>query len=202
MRQLILAAGRRLLTRWRVWRAHSIRYCGRDVHIGVGCRFWATRSIRIGDMSYIGKEVSIETNADIGRFALIANRVAFVGRHDHEFTRVGVPIRFGRWVGGCDADRQIQEEGVVLEDDVWVGFGAIVLSGTRIGRGAVIAAGSVVIGDVPAYAIVAGAPAREVGRRFSSADEIRAHETAMEHGRFRFSERGYEYWTVEPGATN
>ena len=51
---------------------------------------------------------------------------------------------------------------VVIEDDVWIGIGAIVLKGVRIGRGARIGAGAVVASDVPAGAIVAGNPAKEV----------------------------------------
>jgi len=53
-----------------------------------------------------------------------------------------------------------------------------VLSGVKVGRGAVLAAGSVVTSDVPRYAIVAGVPARVVGQRFND-DEIRRHEEAL-----------------------
>ena len=49
---------------------------------------------------------------------------------------------------------------IVVEDDVWVGGGSIILSGVTIGKGAVIAAGAVVNKDVPPYAIVGGVPAK------------------------------------------
>ena len=52
---------------------------------------------------------------------------------------------------------------VVIEDDAWIGIGAIVLKGVRVGRGARIGAGAVVTKDVPAGATVAGNPARLVG---------------------------------------
>ena len=52
---------------------------------------------------------------------------------------------------------------VVIEDDVWIGFGATVLKGVRVGRGAVVTAGSVVTRDVPAGMVVAGNPARVLG---------------------------------------
>jgi acetyltransferase-like isoleucine patch superfamily enzyme len=58
----------------------------------------------------------------------------------------------------------VEERPVVIEDDVWIGFGSAVLKGVTIGRGAVVAAMSVVTKDVPAYTIVAGNPAREIGR--------------------------------------
>lgn len=199
MRILLIAALRRLATRWRVWRHPCIKHCGADVHIGAGCRFWASRGISIGAGSYIGKEVSIETNAEIGRYALIANRVAFVGRRDHEFSRPGVPMRFGRWIGGADADPALAHSRVLIEEDVWLGYASIVLSGVRVGRGAIVAAGSVVATDVPAYSIVGGVPARVIGHRFADPDQIAAHESAMASGRFKFSERGYEHWTVRPG---
>ncbi|MGH8503818.1 MAG: acyltransferase [Gammaproteobacteria bacterium] len=55
--------------------------------------------------------------------------------------------------------------GIVIEDDVWLGFGVIVLDGVRIGSGAVIGAGSVVTRDIPGEAIAVGAPARVIGKR-------------------------------------
>lgn len=55
--------------------------------------------------------------------------------------------------------------GIVIEDDVWLGYGVVVLDGVRIGRGAVIGAGAVVIQDVPANAIAVGVPARVVRYR-------------------------------------
>jgi len=55
---------------------------------------------------------------------------------------------------------------IVVGNDVWIGLGATILSGVHIGNGAVVAAGSVVTRAVPAYAIVAGAPAAVIGSRF------------------------------------
>jgi acetyltransferase-like isoleucine patch superfamily enzyme len=51
---------------------------------------------------------------------------------------------------------------VVLEDNCWVGFGAVILPGVRVGRGAIVASKTIVSQDVPAYAVVAGSPARVV----------------------------------------
>ncbi len=56
---------------------------------------------------------------------------------------------------------------IVVDDDVWIGSRAIILSGVHIGQGAVIGAGAVVTKDVPPYAIVGGIPARVIKYRFS-----------------------------------
>jgi acetyltransferase-like isoleucine patch superfamily enzyme len=56
---------------------------------------------------------------------------------------------------------------VVIGNDVWIGFRAIILSGVRIGDGAVIGAGAVVTHDVPPYAIATGIPAKVQRFRFT-----------------------------------
>lgn len=172
---------------------------GDDIHVGARCRFWAPTCIEIGDGTYIGKDVLIETNCRIGRYVLIANRVGIVGRHDHDFRTPGVPVRFGHWVGSKRTPSRHRDEAVVIDEDVWVGFGAILLSPLRIGRGAVVAAGAVVTHDVKPYDIVAGNPATSVGRRFTTDEQIANHEAMVRHGRFVSSERGFDHWTVEPG---
>lgn len=55
---------------------------------------------------------------------------------------------------------------VIIGNDVWVGYGAVILSGVHIGDGAVIGAGAIVTRDVKPYAIVAGNPAQEIRKRF------------------------------------
>ena len=68
--------------------------------------------------------------------------------------------------------------GVVIEDDVWVGTRAVILSGVTVGRGAVVAAGAVVTKDVEPYAIVGGNPARLIRYRWSQG-EISEHERML-----------------------
>jgi len=72
--------------------------------------------------------VLVECNAEIGDYVLIANRVALVGRRDHDFRAVGIPVRFSPWVGSTLPPSPFREEEVVVGSDVWLGFGAIVLS--------------------------------------------------------------------------
>jgi acetyltransferase-like isoleucine patch superfamily enzyme len=59
-------------------------------------------------------------------------------------------------------EQGISAQGITVEDDVWIGAGAIITDGVRIGQGAVVAAGAVVTGDVQAHTVVAGVPARVV----------------------------------------
>lgn len=195
---LILAVARRLRTWVKLKASGSVRSVGPGLHIGGGVRLWAPDRIDIGSNVYIGKQVLVECNADIGDFVLIANRVAFVGRNDHDFRVVGVPVRFSPWVGDRKRVSQHRQEKVVIESDAWIGYGAIVLTGVRVGRGAIVAAGSVVTRDVAPYQVVGGNPAKPIGCRFADDRDIRRHEAGISGGRFILSERGYEHWIVEP----
>lgn len=195
----LLSAGiRRSLTWARCLGKGSFLDVGKDLHLGKGVRLWAPSRLSLGDHVYVGKDVHIECNARIGDCCLIANRVAFVGRKDHDFRAVGFPVRFSPWIGSTRFPVSESDQAVILEQDVWVGYGAILLTGVRIGRGAIIAAGSLVTHDVPAYAIAGGSPARVLGHRFPSEDAIKSHEYSLAHGRFHWSERGYDHALIVP----
>ena len=195
MLERLIAGLRHLRTRWLLVGTGNYLHVGRRLHVGKGTRLWAPDFIRIGRDVYIGKDVTVECNCEIGDFVLIANRVAIVGRKDHDFRAVGIPVRLAPWLAhGGKADAKAP---AIIESDVWLGFGAIILSGVRIGRGAIVSAGAVVRRDVPPYAIVAGNPAAKVAERFT-AQERTAHEHSLAHGRFASSERGPAHWTVEP----
>ena len=200
--RILFAGLRRLATYLRLRFARSVVSFGSDLHVGRGCRFWAPSGIVLGSHTYIGRDVQIEANASIGSYVLIANRVAIVGRHDHDFTVPGVPVRFGEWVGRRSPPSKYANETAIIEDDVWIGFAAIVMTDVRIGRGAVVAAGAVVVKDVGPYQIVAGCPAKVVGLRFADAEVIRQHEKMIAGGRFIFSEQGFHKWIVQPGSPN
>jgi acetyltransferase-like isoleucine patch superfamily enzyme len=151
---------------------------GHDVHVGVGTIIEAPRDLVIESDVYIGKYCTIECDGRIGGGTLIANQVGLIGRSDHDHRAIGRTMRHAPWVGDPSHTGKGASERLVVEGDCWIGFGAIVLSGVTVGRGAVVAAGAVVTDDVPRYAIVAGIPARQVGSRFSG-EEIERHETAL-----------------------
>lgn len=74
------------------------------------------------------------------------------------------------------AEQDVPRVECVIGNDVWIGANATILPGcTSIGSGAVIGAGSIVTKDVPAYAIVVGSPARQIGERLSTADRAKLH---------------------------
>ena len=102
----------------------------------------------------------------IGNYVSIAPDVKFVlgGNHQTE-TLTSFPLK--SYFTGKHAKQDSCTHGhIVVEDEVWIGINAIILSGVRLGKGAVIAAGSVVTKDVPPYAIVGGNPAKIIRYRF------------------------------------
>lgn len=71
------------------------------------------------------------------------------------------------------------ERPVIIEDHAWIGYGATILPGTRVGRGAVIGAGSVAVGDIPPLAVVSGVPGRVVDSRPEQALDYTLDEPFM-----------------------
>lgn len=101
----------------------------------------------------------------IGRFCSFAPAVKILLSAEHQVSSV-TTYPFDVFWGG---ERGPPSKGdVSIGNDVWVGYGAIILSGVTIGDGAVIGAGSIVSHDVPAYAIAAGNPAKIIKYRFDS----------------------------------
>lgn len=153
---------------------HKITF-GKTSTFGRGTVFYAPNLMTIGENVYIGKYCSLETDLEIGNDVLIGNNVGLIGKYDHDYSCLGKSIKDSPWIG--DADYQFKGKGlkIVIEKDVWIGYGSIVVSGVHIGRGAIVAAGSVVLKDVEPYSIVAGNPASVISKRFDS-EQIKEHE--------------------------
>lgn len=105
----------------------------------------------------IGKNCSIKCDIEFGNYILIGPNVAFTGKDDHTFNIPEKTI----W----DSPRGDTLR-TIIGNDVWIGYGAIILAGVSIGDGSIIAAGSVVTKDVSPCTIVGGNPARALKRRF------------------------------------
>jgi acetyltransferase-like isoleucine patch superfamily enzyme len=108
-----------------------------------------------------------EAHVQVGSFTGIHASVVFVlgGYHYMDWVTT-FPIR-DRLMGKKGADGPFAKGSTEVGSDVWIGYEAMVLSGVKIGHGAVVGARAVVTKDVRPYAIVAGNPARELKRRFS-----------------------------------
>lgn len=143
---------------------------GKNVHCQWSAMFWSPhRQIKLGNDLGIGHRCTFLCDVEIGNKVLIAADVAMVNSDDHRFNLVGKTM----WDSGRGDKYKI-----IVEDDVWIGHGAILLTPLRVGRGSIISAGSVVTKDVPRYAVVAGVPAKIIKMRFSPV-EIAEHETLL-----------------------
>lgn len=159
------------------WRKYKI---GKHFHAGIRVRLWAKSKLEIGDYFYIGRDSFIETDCTVGDYVIFGNRVAIVGRYDHNYQQIGVPTRLAMQMQ--DADYNWKGLGLitVIEDDVWVGYGSTILSGVKIGTGSIIAAGSVVTKDVEPYSIYGGFPAKKLKDRFDTAEDLQNHIIAFQ----------------------
>ena len=118
-----------------IWRKYQI---GKNFHSGRSVILWAKSQLIIGDNFYIGKFSQIECDAIIGNNVILANHVALVGKYDHNFQQIGVPIRLASQIRNPDYSWKGLNLKVVIEDDVWVGFGSIIISGVKIGHGSIM----------------------------------------------------------------
>ena len=123
-------------------------------------------NILVGRGTYGGLDVHNCTNhwLKIGRYCSIAKNVIFLLGVEHDYDRISTYPFKRKLLGG--GEEATSKGDIIVGDDVWIGCRAIILSGVHIGQGAIIAAGAVVNKDVPAYAIVAGVPAKIVKYRF------------------------------------
>jgi phosphonate metabolism protein (transferase hexapeptide repeat family) len=141
------------------------------------------REVAVGDFSYFERHAEA-IYTDIGKFCSVAANTR-INALEHPLERATThkvsyrPNEYFRYLG---VDQEFRErrrrKRVTVGHDVWIGHGAVILPGIHIGNGAVIGANSVVTRDVPAYAIVAGAPAEVIRPRFPEDVTMRLAEMA------------------------
>lgn len=150
---------------------------GPHSRIGRSVVISAPHHLTIGARVSIGPRSIVQVDGEIGDLALIGQAVQIIGRADHDFSEIGVPIADGVWAG----DRpQGERDAVMIGKDVWIGGASVVLSGVTIGDAAIVGAGSVVVKNVPAGSIVGGNPARFLRWRFPSRAHFDAHLAELE----------------------
>lgn len=151
--------GRRL--ELQIGREGTIRF-GRFVWIGDGSKIRCHEGeVEIGSKTVIGQECTISAfqRVRIGEQCVIADRAMFID-FDHGVVEVERPIRL----------QGIYKRDVVVGSNVWIGYGACILRGVSVGDNSVIGTNAVVTRDVPANAVVAGAPARIIRMREAPAE--------------------------------
>lgn len=119
---------------------------GEWCYIGDSTRIWSAKNIIIGDRVLISHGVNIH---DFNSHPSSALR-----RHEQA---VGI---FEKGHTGDLAD--VASSDIIIEDDVWIGFGSTILKGVKIGKGSIIGANSLVTQDIPEYCVVVGNPAQVV----------------------------------------
>lgn len=120
--------------------------------------------------TYVGGG-SLIINTEIGSFSSIANNVCS-GLANHSVSALSTSPIFTEKNNGTGHSwiakdiKMSKTPRTIIGSDVWIGHGAKILNGVKIGDGSVVAAGAIVTRDVPPYAIVAGVPARVIRYRF------------------------------------
>lgn len=127
------------------------------------------------DKVFVGREtygsLSVDNynkdrNLYIGNYCSIATNVMFILDADHYTSHISTfPFKAKILNNGLEG---VSKGNIIVDDDVWIGYGATILSGVHIGQGAIVAAGAVVTKDVPPYAIVGGVPAKVIRYRFEN----------------------------------
>lgn len=131
--------------------------------------YFDIKNVIVGKFTYGGLTVlnfGKNEKLYIGSFCSIASGVIFSLNADHPYNRIST-YPFKAEILRITSNEAGSKGNIIVDDDVWIGQNAIILSGVHIGQGAVIAAGAVVTKDVPPYAIVGGVPAKIIKYRFS-----------------------------------
>jgi acetyltransferase-like isoleucine patch superfamily enzyme len=134
-----------------LWRADRGTYFDRHVNI----ISWSDQyNVRIGKYNSIGRDCNFFLHAN-HRPDWVTTSSQLWGPVNHEIAQMHMDMGHP----SCKGD-------IIIENDVWIGANSTIMSGIKIGNGAIVAAGSTVTKDVPPYAIVAGNPAKVVKYRF------------------------------------
>lgn len=162
-----------------IWRKYSI---GSHFHAGIGVRLWARNELKIGNYFYMGHGSLIQADCTIGNYVMFGNNVAVVGKYDHNFQEIGKPIRLASQIRERSYDWKGKNLMTTVGDDVWVGYGSIIMSGVTLGNGCIVAAGSVVTEDLEPYWIYAGVPAKKIRKRFETIENENTHIAILAMG--------------------
>jgi acetyltransferase-like isoleucine patch superfamily enzyme len=133
---------------------YSVVRASSPSNVGAGVRMGSNSAVDA--YSFIGASGFV----DIGKDVIMGQHVSFHAEN-HNYDRTDIPIKH----------QGTHRQGIVIEDDCWVGSNVIFLDGVHVGRGCVIGAGSVVRGRIPPYTVAAGVPARALKSRLTVGTE-------------------------------
>lgn len=136
----------------------------------VGERTFPIEAISVGNRTYGMLNIQCfnlkkEKQLIIGNFVSIAPGALFLLDVNHQTQTVTTFPLYTRLLNPNPLDAQTKGQ-LIIEDEVWIGTNALLFSGIKVGKGAIIAAGAIVTKDVPPYAIVGGNPAQLIKYRF------------------------------------
>ena len=146
-----------------IWRKRNLKNFTKVMN------FFPIEDVKVGDYSY--GELNIikfnrKSKLKIGCYCSIGQNVSFVLDADHLLDSIST-YPFKALLLNTEKYEASSKGDIIIDDDVWIGYGATIMSGVHIGQGAVVAAGSLVTKNIPPYAIVGGIPARIIKYRFN-----------------------------------
>lgn len=133
-----------------------------------------SKDFAAGSNGFMASGCRICPGVRVGRFVMFGPGVEICGG-DHLYNKPGVPMIYSG---------RPEPKLTSIGSDVWIGQRALIMAGLSIGDGAIVAAGSVVTRDVPAYEIFAGVPAKKIKDRFEDPGEIEIHRSMLEKSSF------------------
>ena len=160
---LLLRSMRMRIRRWR----YGLKHVHPTFYAAAGC--FISRDLVAHEYSFINMGCMVGPKVELGPYVMLGPRVSIVGG-DHLYDQAGTPTIFSG---------RPELKPTIIEADAWIGFGAILIAGVRVGRGAIVAAGAVVTKDIPPYEIHGGVPARKIGDRFANPDDRARHDEML-----------------------
>ncbi len=142
-----------------------LNQAGTNLRLGENVKLANPRNISVGNNCYLGDEVQLyawKSPITIGDQVLVAAGVRMITRK-HGFADIELPM----------AEQGYTHAPIVIADNVWIGFGAIILPGVTIGQGSIVGAGAVVTKSVEPFSVVGGVPARLIRYRQNLIHESR-----------------------------
>lgn len=164
--QFIYSTFRSFRNRYQIWK-YGTNNVHPTVYISPKCKI--SHDLIAHQYSFIADECRVGPKVELGKYVMFGPKVAIIGA-DHCFDKPGTPMIFSG---------RPELLPTIIEDDVWVGYGSIIMSGVRIGRGSIIASGAIVTKDIPPYQIYGGIPAKKIGERFDTDQQRQEHDVML-----------------------